>query len=121
MYFLFPVQLLHKLNVRAADGNMKLMKVIRNPVTDYLPVGCKKIGTSFTSKKLVNSRDLAPTDQPIVIVIGAMAHGKVSPFPWLSSRGLLRDAQASHLCKGLVYMIFCFWMDVEMWHKAKIV
>ncbi|KAK3864595.1 hypothetical protein Pcinc_029729 [Petrolisthes cinctipes] len=71
------VQLLHKLNVRASDGNMKLMKVIRNPVTNYLPPGCKKIGTSFTSKKLVNSRDLAPTDQPIVIVIGAMAHGKV--------------------------------------------
>lgn len=71
------VQLLHKLSVRASDGNVKLLKAIRNPVTDHLPVGCKKIGTSFTAKKLVHPRDLAPTDDPIVVVIGAMAHGKV--------------------------------------------
>lgn len=71
------VQLLHKLNVRASDGNMKLLKVIRNPVTDHLPVGCKKIGTSFTSKNLVNPRELVPANEPVVIVIGSMAHGKV--------------------------------------------
>ncbi|XP_050701003.1 ribosomal RNA small subunit methyltransferase NEP1-like [Eriocheir sinensis] len=71
------VQLLHKMSVRASDGNMKLLKAIRNPVTDHLPVGCKKLGTSFTSKKLMNPRDLVPTNEPIVIVIGSMAHGKV--------------------------------------------
>lgn len=66
------------MNVRASDGNMKLLKVIRNPVTDHLPVGCKKIGTSFTAKKLVNPREIVPASEPIVVVIGAMAHGKVS-------------------------------------------
>lgn len=72
------VQLLHRLNVRAADGNMKLLKVIKNPVTDHLPVGCRKIGTSFQAEKLVHPRELVPeTEEPIVIVIGSMAHGKV--------------------------------------------
>ncbi|KAI3647916.1 hypothetical protein MP228_008137 [Amoeboaphelidium protococcarum] len=39
------VQLLHKLSIRSAEGNggEKLLKVIKNPVTDHLPVGCKKI------------------------------------------------------------------------------
>ena len=65
------------MSVRASDGNMKLLKAIRNPVTAHLPAGCKKIGTSFTSKKLINPRDLVPEKDPIVIVIGSMAHGKV--------------------------------------------
>ncbi|XP_064118770.1 ribosomal RNA small subunit methyltransferase NEP1-like [Macrobrachium nipponense] len=71
------VQLLHKMSVRANDGNIKLLKAIRNPITDHLPVGCSKIGTSFSATELINPRELVPTDEPIVIVIGAMAHGKV--------------------------------------------
>ena len=39
------VQLLHKLSVRASSGPEKLLNVIKNPVTNHLPVGCKKIGT----------------------------------------------------------------------------
>ena len=31
------VQLLHKLSIRAANGPHKLLKVIKNPVTDHLP------------------------------------------------------------------------------------
>ncbi|XP_044858977.1 ribosomal RNA small subunit methyltransferase NEP1-like [Mauremys mutica] len=38
------VQLLHKLSVRAADGPQKLLKVIKNPVTDHLPVGSRVAG-----------------------------------------------------------------------------
>lgn len=58
---------------------MKLLKVIKNPVTNHLPVGCKKIGTSFSSKKVVNPRDIVPKEEvPIVVVIGAMAHGQVN-------------------------------------------
>lgn len=57
---------------------MKLLKVIKNPITDHLPVGVKKILMSFSSNKVINPRELVPnTDDPIVIVIGAMAHGKV--------------------------------------------
>lgn len=57
---------------------MKLLKVIKNPVTDHLPVGVKKICMSFSSDNVKNCRDLVPKEEePIVMVIGAMAHGKV--------------------------------------------
>ncbi|XP_069695533.1 ribosomal RNA small subunit methyltransferase NEP1 isoform X2 [Periplaneta americana] len=73
------VQLLHKFSVRASDGPTKLLKVIRNPITDHLPVGCRKLGTSFSESKVVNPRDLVPSQDPITIVVGAVAHGKVCP------------------------------------------
>jgi len=72
------VQLLHKLSIRSANGPQKLLKVIKNPITSHLPVGCKKIGTTFQSKNLIHPRELVPSDEsPIAIVIGAMAHGSV--------------------------------------------
>ncbi|XP_031780376.1 ribosomal RNA small subunit methyltransferase NEP1 [Nasonia vitripennis] len=71
------VQLLHKYSVRASDGPMKLLKIIKNPITDHLPVGCKKLGMSFSAKKVTHPRELVPADEPIAIVVGAMAHGQV--------------------------------------------
>jgi len=71
------VQLLHKFSVRASDGPMKLLKVIRNPITDHLPVDCIRYGTSFSSEKLVKPAELVHPDKHVVIVVGAMAHGKV--------------------------------------------
>ncbi|XP_029180324.1 ribosomal RNA small subunit methyltransferase NEP1-like [Acropora muricata] len=71
------VQLLHKLSIHAANGPEKLLKVIKNPVTDHLPTGCRKIGTSFHSDKLVKWKEIIPNDDPIVVVVGAMAHGSV--------------------------------------------
>ena len=38
------VQLLHKLSIHASNGPQKLLKVVKNPVTQYLPTGCKKYG-----------------------------------------------------------------------------
>ncbi|XP_052802658.1 ribosomal RNA small subunit methyltransferase NEP1-like [Mya arenaria] len=71
------VQLLHKLSIHAADGPQKLLKVVKNPVTDHLPIGCKKIAMSFQAESCVDPRTLVPEKEPIVIVIGAMAHGSV--------------------------------------------
>ncbi|XP_049628072.1 ribosomal RNA small subunit methyltransferase NEP1 [Suncus etruscus] len=71
------VQLLHKLSVRAADGPQKLLKVIKNPVSDHFPVGCMKIGTSFSISTVSDVRDLVPSSDPIVFVVGAFAHGQV--------------------------------------------
>lgn len=51
-------------------------QVIKNPITSHLPTGCRKIGTSFHSDKLVDLRSYAE-DKPIVFVIGAMAHGSI--------------------------------------------
>ena len=74
---LISVQLLHKMSIKAANGPMKLLKVIKNPIQDHLPVGCRKMSTTFSSTKLVKPRDLVVPEEPIAIVIGAMAHGKV--------------------------------------------
>ncbi|MEE6512748.1 hypothetical protein FKM82_019942 [Ascaphus truei] len=72
------VQLLHKLSVRAADGPQKLLKVIKNPLTDHLPVGCLKITTSFTGEITNCVRDLVPAEEPMLFVVGAFAHGSVN-------------------------------------------
>lgn len=72
------MQLLHKFSIRASDGPMKLLKVIKNPVTDHLPVGCRKIAMSFSANKVQNPRELVPPDEPIAVTVGAMAHGQVN-------------------------------------------
>ncbi|KGN44185.1 hypothetical protein Csa_016257 [Cucumis sativus] len=64
-----------------AKGNCgKLLQVVKNPVIQYLPVNCLKIGLSSSSKKVVEPRDYLKTfsnDVNLVFVIGAMAHGKI--------------------------------------------
>ena len=65
------------MSISASNGPMKLLKVIKNPVQDHLPVGCRKISMSFNGKKVVNPRELVLPDEPIAIVVGSMAHGKV--------------------------------------------
>lgn len=75
MFFL--VQLLHKFSIRSENG-MKLLKVIKNPITEHLPVGVRKIGTSFAAKKVTKCKDLVPQEEvPIVFVVGAMARGSI--------------------------------------------
>uniref|UniRef100_A0A1A7XMS4 18S rRNA (pseudouridine(1248)-N1)-methyltransferase n=1 Tax=Iconisemion striatum TaxID=60296 RepID=A0A1A7XMS4_9TELE len=71
------VQLLHKLSVRAADGSEKLLKLIKNPVSDHLPPGCPHIATSFSAGEPVCPRTLVP-EGPAAFVIGAFAHGSVN-------------------------------------------
>lgn len=77
--FPFQVQLLHKMSVRANDSTVKLMKVIKNPITDHLPVGCKKLIMSYTGKLVEHPKELVPKndDEPIALVVGAFAHGNV--------------------------------------------
>ncbi|XP_028984916.1 ribosomal RNA small subunit methyltransferase NEP1 [Betta splendens] len=70
------VHLLHKLSVRAADGSDKLLRMIKNPVSDHLPPGCPRIATSFSVGEAVCPRSLV-TDGPTAVVIGAFAHGAV--------------------------------------------
>ena len=40
------VQLLHKLSIRSVNSEEKLLKVIKNPITDHLPTKCRKITLS---------------------------------------------------------------------------
>jgi len=40
------VQLLHKLSIRSINSQDKLLKVIKNPITDHLPTKCRKVTLS---------------------------------------------------------------------------
>lgn len=73
----FKVQLLHKLSIRAVNGNEKLLRVIENPVEKYLPVNSYKIALSWDSPtvRLADYLPTIPEDKSIVVAIGAMAHG----------------------------------------------
>eukprot|EP00245_Coleochaete_scutata_P016811 TRINITY_DN8004_c0_g1_i1.p1 TRINITY_DN8004_c0_g1~~TRINITY_DN8004_c0_g1_i1.p1 ORF type:complete len:257 (+),score=32.57 TRINITY_DN8004_c0_g1_i1:64-771(+) len=75
------VQLLQKLSIRATNGPDKLLKVIKQPVTKYLPPGCRRVGMSYKAKKLVHVRDYinTPDTSTLVFVVGAFAHGKIEP------------------------------------------
>jgi len=74
------VQLLHKLSIRATNGPEKLLKVIKNPITDHLPTNCRKVGLTYKAPKCVSIKDYIatlPPDEPVVFVCGAFAHGKI--------------------------------------------
>eukprot|EP00898_Chlorokybus_atmophyticus_P002368 jgi/Chlat1/3131/Chrsp21S03357 len=75
------VQLLQKLSIRATNGPDKLLRVVKGPVTKYFPPGCRRVGLSYSSEKLIQLQDLArelKDDTPIVFVVGSMAHGKIN-------------------------------------------
>ena len=72
------VQLLHKLSIRSTNSQEKLLKVIKNPITDHLPPNCRKVTLSFNAE-VVRVKDyiqgLAPNES-ICVFVGAMAKGK---------------------------------------------
>ncbi|XP_031270749.1 ribosomal RNA small subunit methyltransferase NEP1-like [Pistacia vera] len=68
------------LSITAAGKREKLLRVIKNPVTRYLPVNSQKIGFSYSSEKWVKMRNHVATisdDMDLVFVVGAMANGKI--------------------------------------------
>ena len=71
------VQLLHKLSIRSTTSQEKLLKVIKNPITDHLPPNCRKVTLSFDAPA-VRVRDyvhdLGPRES-ICVFVGAMAKG----------------------------------------------
>lgn len=74
------LQLLQKLSISAAGKKEKLLRVIKNPVTQYLPIDSRKIGFSHSSEKLVDIQkyvDDVGNDTNLVFVVGAMSHGKI--------------------------------------------
>ncbi|ETN44338.1 ribosomal RNA small subunit methyltransferase NEP1 [Cyphellophora europaea CBS 101466] len=72
------VQLLHKLSIRSVNSQEKLLKVIKNPITDHLPPKCRKVTLSFDAD-VVRVRDYVETLDPnesICVFVGAMAKGR---------------------------------------------
>lgn len=72
------VQLLHKLSIRSTTSSEKLLKVVKNPVTQYLPPNCRKVTLSWEAP-VVNAREyvagLGPGES-LCVAVGAMAKGK---------------------------------------------
>lgn len=85
--------------------------MIKNPVSDHLPVGCMKIGTSFGVPKVSDLRELVPTAEPVTIVVGAFAHGSVSAcIPTWSCKNLYQHRFQS--CSEYVFFLLLlsrFW------------
>ncbi|KAK2388481.1 rRNA small subunit pseudouridine methyltransferase Nep1 [Trifolium repens] len=74
------LELLQKLSISATGKREKLLRTLKNPVTQYLPINSRKAGLSFSSEKLVNMNDYLstiPSNLDLVFVVGAMAHGKI--------------------------------------------
>ncbi|XP_016955827.1 ribosomal RNA small subunit methyltransferase NEP1 [Drosophila biarmipes] len=74
------VKLLTEGEVRAKeDPSLKLMRVIQNPISDHLPVGCKRYALSAAGKPLRNLGDLVPKEEePVVVVMGSYAFGNLT-------------------------------------------
>jgi len=72
------VQLLHKLSIRGVNGPEKLLKVIKNPITDHLPVNTIKLTLSGDAPTIRLSKYLPtlPETHSIAVFVGAMARGK---------------------------------------------
>lgn len=72
------VQLLHRLSIRSVNSQEKLLKVIKNPITDHLPPNCRKVTLSFDAD-VVRVRDYVAdlgNQQSICVFVGAMARGE---------------------------------------------
>ncbi|KAI1906247.1 18S rRNA pseudouridine methyltransferase [Ophidiomyces ophidiicola] len=72
------VQLLHRLAIRSTNSQEKLLRVIKNPITDHLPPNCRKVTLSFDAPVVrVNDyiRTLGPAES-ICVFVGAMAKGR---------------------------------------------
>ncbi|KAJ8770038.1 hypothetical protein K2173_009791 [Erythroxylum novogranatense] len=103
------LQLLQKLSIRAVGKNEKLMNVIKNPVTKYLPLNSCKIGFSYSSNKLIKMGNYLSTideDKDLVFVVGAMAHGKIDcdyieDFIAISEYPLSAAWCIARICEGL--------------------
>lgn len=103
------LQLLQKLSITAVGKREKLFRVIKNPVTQYLPVNSRKIGFSFSSERLVDVQNYVADvkdDVNFVFVVGAMAHGRIDDEyvdDYISISGYPLSAAwcLSRICEGL--------------------
>lgn len=70
-------QLLKNLKIRAVNTSQTLLKIIKNPITDHIPINTFKVGTS-TKAELVKIKDFAEKvnfERPIAFIVGAVARG----------------------------------------------
>lgn len=71
------VQLLHKFSISSVDSKEKLMRVIKNPITDHLPIKCRKVTLSYDEKTTNVCEYIKNTDEneSICFFVGAISKG----------------------------------------------
>jgi rRNA small subunit pseudouridine methyltransferase Nep1 len=100
--------LLTKLKIRASTSSTTLMKVIKNPVVEHLPIGVKIVGTS-SKASLININEYVKSagveKKPLVFVIGAVSVGNpgqeadyINECVSISSYGLSAACVCSKVC-----------------------
>ncbi|CAN3375031.1 hypothetical protein DIURU_005167 [Diutina rugosa] len=103
------VQLLHKLSIRSVNSEEKLLKVIKNPISDHLPTKCRKVTLSFDApvKRVQDYVSTLADDESICVFVGAMARGKdnfadefVDEKIGLSDYPLSASVACSKFCHG---------------------
>lgn len=83
------VQLLHKLSIRSVNSEERLLKVIKNPITDHLPTKCRKVTLSFDApvKGIQDYVKTLDEEESLCVFVGAMARGKDTLLmAWLMKR-----------------------------------
>lgn len=71
------VQLLHRLSIKSTSSQEKLLKVISNPISQYLPPNCRKVTLSFDAPLVRVSEYVSGLGdkESICVFVGAMAKG----------------------------------------------
>ena len=96
-------QLLQKLSIRSSSSPKKLLRVIKQPVTKYLPVThCRRIGFSRSADKIRNLKEFADsvntkTGETCVFAVGVMSHGKIDT-PWVDEMISISQYPLSAAC-----------------------
>lgn len=103
------VQLLHKLSIRSVNSEEKLLKVIKNPISDHLPTKCRKVTLSFDAqiRRVQDYVETLDEDESICVFVGAMARGQdnfadefVDEKIGLSDYPLSASVACSKFCHG---------------------
>jgi rRNA small subunit pseudouridine methyltransferase Nep1 len=103
------VQLLHKMKIKAADSNVTLLKVIKNPFHNHLPAGCRVYGMSRTgtlynpaslADKVLGGEEEEDKGKSVCFVVGAMATGHVTvdDHPYIESMFSISEYPLSGAC-----------------------
>merc|ERR1712118_36750 len=75
------IQLFQKSSIKGNGSPLKLMKLIRGPITHYFPEKSIKFGLSFSAKDMVQPEKLfgvLPEKSVLVFVVGSFSHGRIN-------------------------------------------
>lgn len=111
------VQLLHKMKIKASSESTTLLKVIKNPFSQYLPPGTRCYGMSCEGtlySPIAMAKSLVPalpdaSPAPTCFVVGAMSTGHVTiqDHPYIESMMSVSEyplsgaAALSRICGGI--------------------